>query len=176
MAKMSDTSTRSPGRPEVGPAFSLRFPQDLIDKVDAAAMNDCISRAELIRRIVTEKFSPPSPAEVVWNELSHEDFSVFQWGDSALEINVNGIVVSHADSKEAATAYISEQLGHPVILRFGTRDANVVRWNAVALTEEALNSSIEHLTRLIETKRRNSNEFTASRAELVAELERIKAE
>jgi hypothetical protein len=43
---------RGPGRPEVGPAFSLRFPADLTDRVDAAAKAKGIKRAALIRELV----------------------------------------------------------------------------------------------------------------------------
>jgi hypothetical protein len=41
---------RPVGRPEIGPAFSLRFPPDLLAEVDAAAEADGLSRAECIRR------------------------------------------------------------------------------------------------------------------------------
>lgn len=40
---------KGPGRPEVGPAFSLRFPQELIDAVDERAKSMKISRAQLVR-------------------------------------------------------------------------------------------------------------------------------
>lgn len=40
---------KGPGRPEIGPAFSLRFPQELIDAVDEQAKSMKISRAQLIR-------------------------------------------------------------------------------------------------------------------------------
>src|SRR5678815_1595847 len=43
---------RGPGRPEVGPAFSVRFPPELLDRVDQAATVEGISRAEMIRRLV----------------------------------------------------------------------------------------------------------------------------
>jgi hypothetical protein len=49
MTRMSDTSSRAPGRPEVGPASSLRFPQELIDALDARAKSMKISRAQLVR-------------------------------------------------------------------------------------------------------------------------------
>lgn len=43
---------RGPGRPEIGgPAINLRFPQDMLDRIDAAAKTDGISRAEKIRRL-----------------------------------------------------------------------------------------------------------------------------
>jgi len=38
------------GRPEVGPAFSVKFPPDLLAKVDEAARADGVSRAEWLRR------------------------------------------------------------------------------------------------------------------------------
>jgi hypothetical protein len=38
------------GRPEIGPAFSLRFQPELLAAVDAAAERDGISRAEWLRR------------------------------------------------------------------------------------------------------------------------------
>jgi len=41
---------RPPGRPEIGPAFSLRFQPELLAAVDAAAERDGISRAEWLRR------------------------------------------------------------------------------------------------------------------------------
>lgn len=53
--------TGSPGRPEIGPAFSLRFPADLLAAVDAAARTDGISRAELIRRVVSAHLTPERP-------------------------------------------------------------------------------------------------------------------
>jgi hypothetical protein len=44
---------RGPGRPEIGPAVNMRFPQDMLDRIDAAAKADGISRAEKIRRLVS---------------------------------------------------------------------------------------------------------------------------
>lgn len=41
---------RTVGRPEIGPAFSLRFPQDLLALIDAQAAAIGDSRAALIRR------------------------------------------------------------------------------------------------------------------------------
>lgn len=43
---------RGPGRPEIGPAVNMRFPQELLDRIDAAAKTDGVSRAEKIRRLV----------------------------------------------------------------------------------------------------------------------------
>lgn len=42
----------SPGRPGIGPAFSVRFPPHLLVAVDAVAERDGISRAEWVRRAV----------------------------------------------------------------------------------------------------------------------------
>lgn len=42
------------GRPEIGPAFSLRFPAELLSAVDAAAVADGVSRAEWVRRAARE--------------------------------------------------------------------------------------------------------------------------
>jgi hypothetical protein len=43
---------RGPGRPEIGPAFSLRFPADLLARTDERAKEEGISRAEYVRRAV----------------------------------------------------------------------------------------------------------------------------
>lgn len=43
---------RGPGRPEVGPAFSLRFPPALLARVDAVAAAEGTSRAAKIRQLV----------------------------------------------------------------------------------------------------------------------------
>lgn len=40
------------GRPSVGPAFSLRFPTELLLRVDRAAKAENLSRAEYVRRVV----------------------------------------------------------------------------------------------------------------------------
>lgn len=42
-------------RPAVGPAFSLRWPQDLIDRVKVACKEDGMSRAE-ISRVAMEEY------------------------------------------------------------------------------------------------------------------------
>jgi len=42
---------RGPGRPEVGPAVNVRFPSDLLARVDAQAQREGLSRAEMIRRL-----------------------------------------------------------------------------------------------------------------------------
>lgn len=39
----------APGRPEIGPAFSVRFPADLLARVDAAAAEAGITRAAWLR-------------------------------------------------------------------------------------------------------------------------------
>ena len=43
---------RRPGRPAIGPAFSLRLPADMLARIDADAERKGISRAEWIRRAV----------------------------------------------------------------------------------------------------------------------------
>lgn len=40
---------RGPGRPEIGPAFSVRFPPELLDAVDQAAQTTGRSRAQWLR-------------------------------------------------------------------------------------------------------------------------------
>ena len=44
-------SERGPGRPEIGPAFSVRFPADLLARVDAAAEAAHVSRAGWLREV-----------------------------------------------------------------------------------------------------------------------------
>lgn len=46
---------RGPGRPAIGDAFSLRFPDDLLAWCDAEAKARGLSRAALIRTIVEER-------------------------------------------------------------------------------------------------------------------------
>lgn len=48
---------RGPGRPEIGPAFSLRFPTDMLERLDARAKDAGTSRAAMIRRAVEEMLS-----------------------------------------------------------------------------------------------------------------------
>lgn len=43
------------GRPAIGPAFSVRLPPGLLARVDAAAAAEGVSRAEWIRRTLTER-------------------------------------------------------------------------------------------------------------------------
>lgn len=45
--------TTGPGRPEVGPAFTVRLPADLTARLDERAKADGASRAEMIRQAVT---------------------------------------------------------------------------------------------------------------------------
>lgn len=40
---------RGPGRPEIGPAFSIRFPAELVARLDAEAAERETSRADVIR-------------------------------------------------------------------------------------------------------------------------------
>lgn len=42
------------GRPPVGTAINMRFPQDLLAEVDACADAEGVSRAEMIRWLVRE--------------------------------------------------------------------------------------------------------------------------
>ena len=54
-------SERGPGRPEIGPAFSVRFPADLLARVDAAAEAAHVSRAGWLRaaaELVTQAAEP----------------------------------------------------------------------------------------------------------------------
>ena len=37
------------GRPEIGPAFSVRFPEDLLERIDAASASVGVSRASRAR-------------------------------------------------------------------------------------------------------------------------------
>lgn len=48
-----------PGRPEVGPAFSVRFPADLMDKIDTAATDSRTSRAGWLRHAAEEQLHYP---------------------------------------------------------------------------------------------------------------------
>jgi hypothetical protein len=43
---------RGPGRPEIGPAVNMRFPQAQLDAIDARAKTEGVSRAEMIRRLI----------------------------------------------------------------------------------------------------------------------------
>lgn len=54
------------GRPEIGPAFSLRFQPELLTAVDAAAKKDGLSRAEWIRRAVLGTLG----ADAIWGGTS----------------------------------------------------------------------------------------------------------
>jgi len=48
------------GRPEVGPAFSLRFPPDLLGKVDEAAAAEGVTRAAWIRAATQTRIAATS--------------------------------------------------------------------------------------------------------------------
>lgn len=48
-----------PGRPPIGPAFLIRFPQDLIDRVDRAAVEVQTSRAGWLRDTAEEQLAYP---------------------------------------------------------------------------------------------------------------------
>lgn len=43
-----------PGRPEIGPAFSVRFPAELVTRVDAASASAGVSRAGWLRQVAQD--------------------------------------------------------------------------------------------------------------------------
>jgi len=45
---------RGPGRPEIGPAVMIRLPEELLAEVDSRAEAEEVSRAEIVRRLLTE--------------------------------------------------------------------------------------------------------------------------
>lgn len=45
---------RGPGRPEIGPAVLIRLPEELLAEVDSRAEAEEVSRAEIVRRLLTE--------------------------------------------------------------------------------------------------------------------------
>ncbi len=47
------------GRPEIGPAVSLRFPPELLAAIDARAASEDTTRAALIRRLVADGLIGP---------------------------------------------------------------------------------------------------------------------
>lgn len=47
--------TRPGGRPEIGPAFTIRFPTDLTDQIDAAAAADKTTRAAWLRQAAQDR-------------------------------------------------------------------------------------------------------------------------
>ncbi len=47
------TDMARPGRPEVGQPINVRLGDDLLARVDARASTDGVSRAEIIRRLVS---------------------------------------------------------------------------------------------------------------------------
>lgn len=53
---------RSVGRPEVGPAFTVRFPDELLGRIDAAAATAHISRASWLRGAAEERLAYPRSA------------------------------------------------------------------------------------------------------------------
>lgn len=54
---MTDTDAkRGPGRPKIGDVIEVRFPPDLLAKLDAAAEVSQTSRAELIRALLMQVF------------------------------------------------------------------------------------------------------------------------
>ena len=55
-------SERGPGRPEIGPAFSVRFPADLLARVDAAAEAAHVSRAGWLREVAERAVSDGAAA------------------------------------------------------------------------------------------------------------------
>lgn len=42
------------GRPPIGPAINMRFPEDQLARIDELAELEGISRAEMIRRLIDE--------------------------------------------------------------------------------------------------------------------------
>lgn len=53
------------GRPEIGPAFSVRFPEDLLERIDAATATVGVSRASWLRTAAEERLSYPRAALAV---------------------------------------------------------------------------------------------------------------
>lgn len=53
---------RRVGRPEVGPAFSVRFPDELLDRIDAVAASTAVSRASWLRGAAEERLAYPRSA------------------------------------------------------------------------------------------------------------------
>ena len=53
------------GRPEIGPAFSVRFPEDLLERIDADAASVGVSRASWLRAAAEERLSFPRAALAV---------------------------------------------------------------------------------------------------------------
>jgi len=45
---------RGPGRPEIGPAVMVRLPEEMIAQLDARAEAEEVSRAEIVRRMLSE--------------------------------------------------------------------------------------------------------------------------
>lgn len=55
---------RGPGRPEIGPTCSLRFPARMLERVDECAQAVGVSRAEMIRRMVARSLDTWMVVEV----------------------------------------------------------------------------------------------------------------
>lgn len=53
---------RTVGRPEIGPAFSVRFPDELLDRIDAVAESTGVSRASWLRGAAEERLVYPRSA------------------------------------------------------------------------------------------------------------------
>ena len=45
---------RGPGRPEIGPAVLIRLPEELLTALDRKAEGEGISRAEIVRRLLSD--------------------------------------------------------------------------------------------------------------------------
>ena len=43
-----------PGRPPIGPAITLRLPADLLKQLDRRAKRDGVTRAELVRQLLSD--------------------------------------------------------------------------------------------------------------------------
>lgn len=52
---------RGPGRPEIGPAFSVRFPAGLLAELDAVAKRRGTSRADILRQAAESLVRTPQP-------------------------------------------------------------------------------------------------------------------
>jgi predicted DNA binding CopG/RHH family protein len=50
-------SERGPGRPEIGPAINIRLPESLLDRVDAHAEEQGMTRAAVIRALLAAHLS-----------------------------------------------------------------------------------------------------------------------
>lgn len=50
--------TRGPGRPPEGRPVKVRIPDELLDALDAAATLAGVSRAEMVRRVLADRYRP----------------------------------------------------------------------------------------------------------------------